>query len=56
MGVVITEAKKLTLDPGVAYLADLVEQLTARLDQCCGDTKTTISGSTAPGPKKKHGQ
>lgn len=30
-----SETKKLTIDPGVHYLAALVDELTARLDVCC---------------------
>ena len=43
----LTEAKKLTSDPGVHYLANLIDQLQARLDLCCPPTSIKAGGSTA---------
>ena len=38
MASALSESKKLTSDPGVHYLAALIDTLTARLDACCPPT------------------
>lgn len=40
MGAALTEAKKLTADPGVHYLANLLDELNARVNACCGGTNS----------------
>ena len=45
MGAALTEAKKLTADPGVHYLANLLDELNARVDACCGGTNSRAVGA-----------
>lgn len=53
MGATLTEAKKLTADPGVHYLANLLDELNARVDACCGGTNSRAveaEGAAQPAP------
>lgn len=43
MPTALEQAKRLTIDPGVHYLADLIDQLTARVDECCGSASLTVA-------------
>lgn len=53
MGAALTEAKKLTADPGVHYLANLLDELNTRVDACCGGMNSRAAeaeGAAQPAP------
>lgn len=47
MASALTEVKKLTSDPGVHYLAKLMDQFQTRLDLCCPPASIAASGAAA---------